>query len=146
MIYAATALFALSAPTPDFLVDTAPSMFGSAMVHKFTAWKASMGKTYATTAEEKAAIQAFESNDQIINILKGIIRQGQQAGANANMSAKRLFQMRSQGLLKSSYVTGAALRPLYVVISKTLKNLENSTLSQVRNNIIKASEEIERFK
>ena len=62
------------------------------------------------------------------------------------MSVKRLFQMRSQGLLKSSYVTGAALRPLYVVISKTLKNLENSTLSQVRNNIIKASEEIERFK
>ena len=62
------------------------------------------------------------------------------------MSAKRLFQMRSQGLLKSSYVTGAALRPLYGVISKTLKNLENSTLSQVRNNIIKASEEIERFK
>lgn len=62
------------------------------------------------------------------------------------MSAKRLFQMRSQGLLKSSYVTGAALRPLYVVISKTLKHLENSTLSQVRNNIIKASEEIERFK
>ena len=60
--------------------------------------------------------------------------------------AKRLFQMRSQGLLKSSYVTGAALRPLYVVISKTLKNLEHSTLSQVRNNIIKASEEIERFK
>ena len=85
-------------------------------------------------------------NDQIINILKGIIRQGQQAGANANMSAKRLFQMRSQGLLKSSYVTGAVLRPLYVVISKTLKNLDNSTLSQVRNNIIKASEEIERFK
>jgi len=71
-------------------------------------------------------------NDQIINILKGIIRQGQQAGANANMSAKRLFQMRSQGLLKSSYVTGAALRPLYVVISKTLKNLDNSTLSQVQ--------------
>lgn len=85
-------------------------------------------------------------NDQIINILKTIIRQGQQAGANANMSAKRLFQMRSQGLLKSSFVTGAALRPLYVVISKTLKNLENSSLSHVRNNIIKASEEIERFK
>ena len=87
-----------------------------------------------------------QMNEQIINILKTIIRQGQQAGANANMSAKRLFQMRSQGLLKSSYVTGAALRPLYVVISKTLKNLENSTLSHVRNNIIKASEEIERFK
>ena len=87
-----------------------------------------------------------QMNDHIVSILKGIMRQGQQAGANANMSAKRLFQMRSQGLLKSSYVTGAALRPLYVVISKTLKGLENSTLSQVRNNIIKASEEIERFK
>ena len=95
---------------------------------------------------QQGQMSVRQMNDHIVNILKGIIRQGQQAGANANMSAKRLFQMRSQGLLKSSYVTGAALRPLYVVISKTLKNLENSTLSQVRNNIIKASEEIERFK
>lgn len=38
------------------------------------------------------------------------------------------------------------MRPLYVVISKTLKSLDNSSLSHVRNNIIKASEEIERFK
>ena len=43
-------------------------------------------------------------------------------------------------------VTGAALRPLYSVITKTLKNIENCTLPQVRNNIIKASEEIEKFK
>ena len=43
-------------------------------------------------------------------------------------------------------VTGAALRPLYSVINRTLKNLENNTISQVRNNIIKASEEIEKFK
>ena len=85
-------------------------------------------------------------NEQIINILKGIIRQGQQAGAGANMSAKRLLQMRNQGLLKSSMVTGAALRPLYSVINRTLKNLEQYTIGQVRNNIIKASEEIEKFK
>jgi hypothetical protein len=32
-----------------------------------------------------------QMNEQIINILKGIIRQGQQAGAGANMSAKRLL-------------------------------------------------------
>lgn len=62
------------------------------------------------------------------------------------MSAKRLLQMRNQGLLKSSMVTGAALRPLYSVINRTLKNFDNSTISQVRNNIIKASEEIEKFK
>lgn len=62
------------------------------------------------------------------------------------MSAKRLLQMRNQGLLKSSMVTGAALRPLYSVINRTLKNLDNSTISQVRNSIIKASEEIEKFK
>lgn len=62
------------------------------------------------------------------------------------MSAKRLLQMRNQGLLKSSMVTGAALRPLYSVITRTLKNFDNSTISQVRNNIIKASEEIEKFK
>lgn len=36
-----------------------------------------------------------QMNEQIINILKGIIRQGQQAGAGANMSAKRLLQMRN---------------------------------------------------
>jgi hypothetical protein len=43
-------------------------------------------------------------------------------------------------------VTGAALRPLYSVINRTLKNLEQYTIGQVRNNIIKASEEIEKFK
>ena len=52
-------------------------------------------------------------NEHIINLLRGIIRQGQQAGAGANMSAKRMAQMRNQGLLKSAMVTGAALRPLY---------------------------------
>jgi len=36
--------------------------------------------------------------------------------------------MRNQGLLKSSIVTGAALRPLYVVISRSMKSLETSTL------------------
>mgnify|MGYP000158951903 CR=1 FL=1 len=34
-----------------------------------------------------------QMNEQIVNILKGIIRQGQQAGAGANMSAKKLLQM-----------------------------------------------------
>ena len=91
-------------------------------------------------------LSVHQMNEQIINILKGIIRQGQQAGAGANMSAKRLLQMRNQGLLKSSMVTGAALRPLYSVINRTLKNLEQYSIGQVRNNIIKASEEIEKFK
>jgi TFIIF-interacting CTD phosphatase-like protein len=54
--------------------------------------------------------------------------------------------MKNQGLLKGSMVFGAALRPLYVVISKSLKNLESQSLQHVRNNIIKASEEIEKFK
>ena len=85
-------------------------------------------------------------NDQIINILKGIIRQGQQASGGANMSTKRILQMRNQGLLKSSMVTGAALRPLYSVINRVMKSIESCTISQVRNNIIKASEEIEKFK
>lgn len=62
------------------------------------------------------------------------------------MSTKRLIQMKNQGLLKGSMVTGAALRPLYVVINKSLKNLDQHSLQQVRNNIIKASEEIEKFK
>jgi hypothetical protein len=43
-------------------------------------------------------------------------------------------------------ITGAALRPLYSVINRTLKNLEQYSIGQVRNNIIKASEEIEKFK
>ena len=62
------------------------------------------------------------------------------------MSTKRILQMRNQGLLKSSVVTGAALRPLYSVINRAIKNLDGFTISQVRNNIIKASEEIEKFK
>ena len=43
-------------------------------------------------------------------------------------------------------VTGAALRPLYSTISRALKSIDSVTLNQVRNNIIKASEEIEKFK
>jgi len=62
------------------------------------------------------------------------------------MSAKRILQMRNQGLVKSSVVTGAALRPLYSVINRTLKGLDVLQINQVRNNIIKASEEIEKFK
>jgi len=62
------------------------------------------------------------------------------------MSAKRMIQMRNQGLLKSSMVTGAALRPLYSTINRALKSIDSVTLNQVRNNIIKASEEIEKFK
>lgn len=54
--------------------------------------------------------------------------------------------MRNQGLLKNSVITGVALRPLYSVINKTLKGIDGVTISQVRNHIIKASEEIEKFK
>jgi len=43
-------------------------------------------------------------------------------------------------------ITGAALRPLYSAVNRTLKNIDQVTLSQVRNNIIKSSEEIEKFK
>jgi len=85
-------------------------------------------------------------NETIVNILKGIIRQGQQSGVGSNISPKRLLQMKNQGLLKSSMVTGAALRPLYSVINKALKNIDNYGISQIRNNIIRASEEIEKFK
>jgi hypothetical protein len=62
------------------------------------------------------------------------------------MSTKRILQMRNQGLLKSSMVTGAALRPLYNVINRSMKNLDSVSINQIRNNIIKASEEIEKFK
>ena len=62
------------------------------------------------------------------------------------MSTKRILQMRNQGLLKSSMVTGATLRPLYSVINRSLKSLDNCSIGQVRNHIIKASEEIEKFK
>ena len=62
------------------------------------------------------------------------------------MSTKKILAMRNQGMLKSSMVTGAALRPLYSVINKTLKSIEMISINQVRSNIIKASEEIEKFK
>ena len=61
------------------------------------------------------------------------------------MSTKRMIHMRNMGMLKNSIVTGAALRPLYSTINKSLKNLDNIALNDVRNNIIKASEEIEKF-
>ena len=61
------------------------------------------------------------------------------------MSTKRMVHMRNMGMLKNSVVTGAALRPLYSTINKALKNLESVALNDVRNNIIKASEEIEKF-
>lgn len=54
--------------------------------------------------------------------------------------------MRSQGLLKSSVITGAALRPLFSVINKSIKNVDSISINNVRNQIIKASEEIEKFK
>ena len=62
-----------------------------------------------------------------MSILKSICKQGHQAGGGSNMSAKRILQMRSQGLIKNSMVTGAALKPLYSVISKNLKNIEACT-------------------
>ena len=43
-------------------------------------------------------------------------------------------------------ITGASLRPLYSAVNRTLKNIDQVTLSLVRNNIIKSSEEIEKFK
>jgi hypothetical protein len=54
--------------------------------------------------------------------------------------------MRNQGLLKGPMITGAALRPLYHAIKSTIKNINQSKCTVVRNNIIKASEEIEKFK
>lgn len=38
------------------------------------------------------------------------------------------------------------MRPLYSVINRAIKSLDTFSISQVRNNIIKASEEIEKFK
>lgn len=85
-------------------------------------------------SKEVQVLNVRQMNEQITSILKGIVRQSQQAaGANANLSTKRILQMRSQGLLKSSVVTSAALRPLFSVISKSVKNLENITINNVRN-------------
>lgn len=84
--------------------------------------------------KEVQVLNVRQMNEQITSILKGIVRQSQQAaGANANLSTKRILQMRSQGLLKSSVVTSAALRPLFSVISKSVKNMDNITISNVRN-------------
>jgi hypothetical protein len=43
-------------------------------------------------------------------------------------------------------ITAAALKPLFSIIVRTLKNIDNATVNQVRNGIIKTSEEIEKFK
>lgn len=83
----------------------------------------------AKSKEQPVVPSVREMNEQVVNILKGIVRQGQQAGGGANLSTKRILQMRNQGLLKSSMVTGAALRPLYSVISRALKNLDTISIS-----------------
>lgn len=68
-------------------------------------------------------------NEQVITILKGVVRQAQANSPGANLSTKRILQMRNQGLLKGQMIISAALRPLYQSISKTLKNLDQVTIS-----------------
>jgi len=62
------------------------------------------------------------------------------------MSAKRLIQMRNQGVLQNSVVTAAALRPLYTAINRTLKSLDQISFTQARDLVTKSSEEVEKFK
>jgi C1A family cysteine protease len=62
----AVSMLALGAPTHSPVEDTRMATFGAPVVHKFDAWKLSMGKTYASAAAEAEAISAFESNDRII--------------------------------------------------------------------------------
>jgi len=45
-----------------------------------------------------------------------------------------------------SALNGPPLKPLYSVINKALKNLENQTVLHTRNSVVKASEEIETIK
>jgi hypothetical protein len=45
-----------------------------------------------------------QQNETIINSIKTITRQGSQAGGNArgaNLSAKKLIQLRNQGMIKN---------------------------------------------
>ena len=72
MLAAATGMLSLGAPAPAVAeVDTRLAAFGAPIVHKFDAWKVSMGKSYATPAAERAALEAFESNERIINTHNG---------------------------------------------------------------------------
>lgn len=45
--------------------------------------------------KETTVLSVKQMNEQITSILKGIIRQGQQAAGNANLSTKRILQMRN---------------------------------------------------
>jgi len=57
-----------------------------------------------------------------------------------------MVQMRDQGLLKKSIVTGVTLRPLYSIISGVLKSIDKITYTIVRIRVIEAIDEINKFK
>ena len=58
----------------------------------------------------------------------------------------QMLQMRYQGLLKDSRITGAILKPLYEIVNLTIKNIDSVTYEELRNNMIVVTDEITKIK
>lgn len=93
------------------------------------------------------------NNENLHNLLKNLVRQGahgSSANGNASLNLPLSAQIASNKKLnknmKLAMLNGPPLKPLYSAINKSLKNLENQSVTQTRNIIIKASEEIEMLK
>ena len=102
------------------------------------------------------AIQIRSNNENLVNILKNLVRQSSQggnnssglpyAGSNSGIHAKKLISMKNQNVLKGVSAGGPPLKPLYSAINKTLKYMDSQSVGSTRSIIIKASEEIEMMK
>ena len=67
-------------------------------------------------------------NEQIVNALKAIARQGAQAAGNkmgTNLSPKKLIALRNQGMLKNQQlIQSQALKPLYQTVTSMIKQMD----------------------
>jgi len=49
-------------------------------------------------------------------------------------------------MLKNQRITAATLKPLYTIINRTIKCIDTTSYTQVRNTVISATEEIVRLR
>eukprot|EP00347_Sterkiella_histriomuscorum_P022565 403338002 len=102
---------------------------------------------------ESVLVVLRQNNENLINLLRNLVRQGGQQGQGSNAGmpfTSQLNQKKLQGkginALKQQLLQGPPLKPLYSAINKSLKNIDTQSVALTRNIIIKASEDIEYLK
>lgn len=98
------------------------------------------------------------NNENLMNLLKNLVRASSQTptgqlqpnlpfGGFGGLHGKKMLGLKNQIKgIAGGYVQVPPLKPLYSAINKTIKHIENQSVVQTRNIIIKASEEIETMK